>query len=285
MESCMKIGSATHKELFCRSFIGSHQPYIPEDLSWPELDEESLRRLHGIPFWEEALSTEREAGAMVNAYAATVNDPLLREAIALQGWEETRHARLIQFVIQHYGMEVAERPTAPPPDNIEPAFVAFGYAECLDSFLTFGMFKLARQSGFLPESLFTIFDQVMAEEARHIVFFVNWIAYVQARRGRVAGALRGLPALWYYGRALRDLWGAIRHADESEESFVVTGASSFVDALTPDMVLTACLEENARRMSPFDHRLHQPRFIPRLASVALRSMKLLPRRKSQASEH
>lgn len=277
----MEIGSQAHRELFCRSFIETHQAYAPEALPWPELDKESLQRLRSIPFWEEALYTEREAGAMVNAYATVVSDPLLREAIALQGWEETRHADLIQYVIQHYGIEVAERPAAALPDNIEPAFIAFGYTECLDSFLTFGMFKLARQSGFFPEVLFTIFDHVMEEEARHIVFFVNWMAYVQARRGRVAGALRGLPALWYYGRALGDLFRAIRQADKSDESFVATGGRSFVDDLTPATVLSACLEENARRMSYFDHRLQQPQFMPRLARVALRSLNLLPRRKSQ----
>jgi hypothetical protein len=144
-------------------------------------------------YHEEALHTEQEAGAMVNAYAATASDPLVREAIALQGREETRHARLIQFVVHRYGITVAERPAAslPEPDKIERAFIAFGYTECLDSFLTFGMFKLARQSGFFPEPLFTIFDRVMEEEARHIVFFVNWVAYRLASQGQ---------ALLYSGR-------------------------------------------------------------------------------------
>lgn len=272
----MDIGSPAHKELFCRSFLDSHEVYQPEDLPWPHLDETTLQRLRGIPFWEEALHTEQEAGAMVNAYAATVHDPLVHEAIALQGWEETRHARLLQFVTQHYGIAVATRPSALLPQKIEQAFVTFGYTECLDSFLTFGLFKLARQSGFFPETLFTIFDRVMEEEARHIVFFINWVAYLQAHRGRRVSVFRAPSALWYYSRALRDLLRVIGDTDTGGENFVATGASSFIEHLTPAMVLSACLEEHTRRMRHFDARLLRPRFMPALAKMALPVVQRLP---------
>jgi hypothetical protein len=42
MEVYMKIGSEAHKELFCRSFMESHQKYEPEQLPWPDLDDASL---------------------------------------------------------------------------------------------------------------------------------------------------------------------------------------------------------------------------------------------------
>lgn len=270
------IGSHAHKELFCRSFIDSHREYTPEDLPWPQLDEIALQRLRSIPFWEEALHTEQEAGAMVNAYAATAPDPLVHEAIALQGWEETRHARLLQCMMRHYSIEVAERPRTSLPGRIESAFVTFGYTECLDAFLTFGLFQLVRQSGLFPESLFTLFDCVMEEEARHIVFFINWVAYLQANRGRIASTLRAAHALWYYSRALRDLARVIGEGDKGGENFVATGASSFIENLTPTMVLSACLEENARRMRSFDARLLQPRFMPALARVGLRVLQFRP---------
>ncbi len=102
----MKIGSEAHKELFCRSFMESYQEYDPEALPWPDLDDATLARLQGIPFWEEAWTIEREAGVMVSAFAETVSDPVIREAIALQGKEEARHARLIEFLIQRYDVKV-----------------------------------------------------------------------------------------------------------------------------------------------------------------------------------
>jgi hypothetical protein len=57
----MKLGSESHKELFCRSFIESHIEFEPEQLSWPTVDSVTLERLQGIPFWREALSTEQTA--------------------------------------------------------------------------------------------------------------------------------------------------------------------------------------------------------------------------------
>jgi hypothetical protein len=170
----MKIGSEVHKELFCRSFMESYQEYEPEQLPWPQLDSVTLDRLKAIPFWEKAFDTERGAGVLVSAYAEMVDDPVLKEAIALQGREEGRHARLIKTLIDRYGIEIRERPRIELSDNIEEAFMDFGFAECLDSFFAFGLFGIAREAGFFPEQFFTIFDPILDEEARHIVFFVNW---------------------------------------------------------------------------------------------------------------
>ena len=281
----MKIGSSAHKELFCRSFMESHKEYEPEQLSWPDLEGPDLARLRLIPFWEEALNTEKRAAAKVNAYVATISDPLLREAIALQGIEEARHGQLFQFMIQRYGIETSEDSTVELPDNSEQAFIDFGYGECLDAFLGFGLFKIARQSDFLPEPMFTIFDLLMHEELRHIVFFVNWIAYLQVSQGRGAKLFRSMNSLWYYGRAVQRLLDTvIRSADSKGQDFSATEASVFMDGFSWEMLLSDCLEENARRMSCFDPLLLQPQFLPALAQVALTSFKLLPKRLRRIEE-
>ncbi|MGK7877112.1 MAG: ferritin-like domain-containing protein [Xenococcaceae cyanobacterium] len=280
----MKIGSEAHKQLFCRSFIESHLEYEPEQLPWPELDSLELERLRGIPFWEQALKTEQEAGAMVSAYAATLSDPLVREAITLQGKEESRHARLIEFLINHYDIKISEPPAPEIPSNIEQAFIHFGFEECFDSFFAFGMFGIARQAKYLPEPLFTIFDPILNEEARHIVFFVNWVTYLQIDQGRGAGVLRAAHALWQYGRAIRNLIQAFGpNSDGNSEDFTATGASTFIDNLTLEMFLSTSLQENARRMSAFDNRLLQPRLLPMLSKIASRSLRIVPRRQPLAN--
>lgn len=277
----MKIGSEAHKDLFCRSFMESHLEYEPEKLPWPQLDSVTHERLRGIPFWEKAFDTEREAGVLVSAYAELVDDPILKEAIALQGREEGRHAHLIKTLIDRYQIEMGKRPPIQLAHNIEDAFIDFGFEECLDSFFAFGLFGIAREAGFFPEQFFTIFDPILDEEARHIVFFINWFTYLQIQRGKSFLGLRTTKTLWHYSRALRNLMEAFGDADTSGAGFTATNANSFaLDDLTPEIFMAACLEENKKRMSKFDQRLLQPQLMPTLTNLAYRTLKLLPRRKS-----
>lgn len=282
----MKIGSEAHKELFCRSFRESHQPLKPEELMWPQLERAELERLRQIPFWEEALNTELEAGVKIAAYLPMIGDPLVRDAIALMGEEEASHGRLFQHMIQHYSIETEGRAPAKMFKNIEQTFIKFGYNECLDAFLGFGLFKIARQSAFLPDPFFNIFDRLLQDEARHIVFFVNWVAYLQASRGREASWLRGVNSVWNYGKAVQGMLGLVTHSIErSGNDFSATEASVFLDGFNPEMLISTCLQENARRMSSFDDRLLLPEFLPTLAQFALSTLKLIPKRHPQNSEN
>jgi hypothetical protein len=273
----MKIGSEWHKERFCRDLIASHQVFAAAELSWPELDEEALGRLRAIPFWQEVLYTERRAGLIVEAYARTVGDPLVREAVALQGFEEARHAELLREMIKRYRVGVEERPLNEPlAADLHRAFADFGYGECLDSFLGFGVFKIARRSGFLPEPLFEIFEMLMREETRHIVFFINWMAWQQANRGRVAGWLRGANAARYYGRAIGRLLATVRRGrrENDGEDFSATQAGVFLEGFTLRGFVEECCAEHRRRMREFDADLLRPRLLPILAEIALAGLRL-----------
>ncbi|MEH1831474.1 MAG: ferritin-like domain-containing protein [Nostoc sp.] len=269
----MKIGSKEHKELFCRSFFESHLEYEPERLSWPNLDNIALESLRSIPFWREALNTEQEAGVMVNAFAATISDPLLKEAIALQGMEEVRHGRLIKFLINHYDIQISSPPEPVLPSNIKTAFLDFG----------FGLFGIAcRHINYIPEVLFDIFDTVLDEEARHIMFFINWVTYLQIQEGK-SNWSRGINALVHYSRALQDKIKAFSGSnEEQQEGFTAIGASNFIDNLTPELLLSTCLQENTRRLDVFDKELLQPQLIPNLAKTALVTFRFIPRRQSNS---
>jgi hypothetical protein len=61
------------------------------------------------------------------------------------------------------------------------------------------------------------------------------------------------------------------------KDFIVGGASAFIDNLTPRAVLSACLEENARRLAGFDRRLLVPRLAPQVARLALGVLEWWPR--------
>jgi len=278
----MKIGSEEHKELFCRGFIASHVEYDPERLPWPELAGEYLARMRAVPYWEEVFYAERRAGMVVRAFAETLSDPLMREAVDLQGLEESRHARLIRAMIRRYGIAAEEKPVARLPDDIRTAFLDFGYGECVDSFVGFGAFKAARDGGFLPEGIFALFDTFMQEETRHIVFFVNWMAYQEARKGPVANALRGVTSAWYHGRAVANHLRHARKEAKGGRNFSAAQAGIFPDGFGAAGFLGDCLVEYRRRMAPFDPCLLRPRLMASVGAAALSVLRLMPARAAKA---
>lgn len=266
----LRIGSTAHKELFCRSFIETHIPYEVSSLSWPELDELSLARLRALPFWHEAISTERATAAKVQAQARQEPDPLVREAIALQGYEEARHSALLEAMIARYQLGVTPAPEQPLPANIEWSFLRTEYGECFDSFFAFGLFAVARDSGFFPPALVTMFEPIMQEEARHILFFVNWVAYRRAQ----------LP-LWrrpaHVGRCLLGMavqaWSRLQTVrGVNQGDFTLTGHEAINADLSPRHFLSLCLQENERRLGCYDRRLLRPRLVPTIARALYQAL-------------
>ncbi len=264
----MQIGSEEHKRLFCESFVGTHVAFDPEKLPWPELDATSLARLRAIPVWTMALEAEVNAGKMLSGFAATEPDPLVRQALGLQGYEEDRHGRLLSFMIARYGLNV--RPGAAVEMPTRQAFLDFGYNECVDSFAGFGIFKLACDARILPETLTSLFERVLLEEARHIVFFINWLAYDRCRRGYGAPLAQAVPALLGYGGAiLRRVKGGAAMNGEGGGDGDLDLFSDVMRDLSLEKFLRTAIDENDRYMKDFDARLLRPRVIPALARVAL----------------
>jgi hypothetical protein len=276
----MRIGSLEHRDAFCSHFARTYLDYDPETLPWPVLDEVALHRLRQVPFWEEVLYFERRAGAIVAAFTETATDPVLKEALALQGQEETRHAKLIRVMVDRYGLDAPERPIGDLGADIETSFKDFGFGECFDSFVGFGLFKIAWQSEFLPREIMQIFSMLMYEETRHIVFFINWMAYTEARKGWLARTVSPLVTLRYYVRAVHNKIRFARRGQQVDDGkgLAALQVSMFLDGFNFRRFLEDCYAENSRRMSVFDPELLRPSFLPQLANVALRALRLWGRR-------
>ncbi len=86
----IRLGSEQHKVLFSRMLLDTHNPYKPAVIDWPRLDAASRERLVNLPIWDIAVQTEGKASLNVKSYAATVADPLLKQAMDLNGFEEAR---------------------------------------------------------------------------------------------------------------------------------------------------------------------------------------------------
>jgi hypothetical protein len=179
-------------------------------------------------------------------------------------------------MIERYNVDAAERPLEDISDNIETRFKDFGFGECMDSFLGFGVFKIAMQNEFLPREMFNIFETLMYEETRHIVFFINWMAYTQARKGFFAKLMLPLTSFRYYMRALGRMIGTAKRGAELNDGkeFSTTQASVFLNDFTFRRFLEDCYSENRRRMDAFDAELLRPSFLPQLAETALGALRL-----------
>jgi hypothetical protein len=271
-----RIGSEEHKRAFCSVLLDLFDPYKPSILAWPKLSADAEKRLTGLPFWDVAVETEGYASSRMQAMADSVIDPLIREAIALNAFEEGRHKLVIRNMLRFYGIALKpERPYS-APHNPEAMFIRTGYGECFDSFFAFGLFRMAKESGYFPPELVDVFEPVVQEEARHIVFFINWAAYVAAAKGPVARFLFRARCMFELALAAWERLSLVGVADKgkSDDNFVVAGGEALTTGLTPRRLLEIALAEDTRRMQRFDARLLRPRIMPFLAKIAL---KFLPK--------
>ncbi|RDK03516.1 ferritin-like domain-containing protein [Paraburkholderia lacunae] len=267
----VKIGSDAHKQMFCRMLLETHNPYKPAVIEWPP---DALERLCSLPIWDIAVQTEGRASIDVSTYAARLSDPLLRDALTMDAEEEARHKRVLARLIAAYGIEIAPEPPYPAPRDAEWAWMRTGYSECIDSFFAFGLFRSAQQSGYFPQTLVETFEPVIQEEARHILFFANWIAWHRRtmpwwRRPWHALRVAAIWAVLIWQRVAiakgLDAQGVAHDSNFLPESSKMIGESIEVREL-----IELCLAENDRRMSGYDARLLRPRLVPALARFALR---------------
>jgi len=271
----IRFGSDAHKALFCRTLLDTHDPYKPAVIDWPKLESDARDRLVSLPIWDIAVQTEGRARLNVAAYAATTADPLLRKAIELNAFEEGRHKLVLSNLVAAYGIALAPEPPYAVQGDPEWAFMVTGYSECIDSFFAFGLFETAKRSGFFPESLVDTFEPVIQEEARHILFFVNWATWHRRNMPfwrRPFFELKVLAVwlflIWERIGIARDVGSGVQ-----DNNFTVTGAKTLGNDINVAELIDFCLSENTRRMSRYDQRLLRPFAMPALASLARRFMR------------
>lgn len=270
----LKIGSDEHRRLYCRMFLETHKPYAPEDVAWPDLDAETLARLKALPVWNEAVRTEAATAVKVQTLGRAEADPILAEAISLQGYEEGRHASVIALLTRRYGIAVDAFPPPEVPKNPTWTFLRTGYGECLDSFFAFGLFEIGRRARYFPAALIDVFDQIMQEEARHILFLVNWAADLRARRSLVARPLFDLRRAWNIGAQAYDrVRGALAMKGAGDQDGFTMKTHGELGDLSFRSFMALCLSENARRLAPYDERLLRPTLTPGAVRTLL---KVLP---------
>ena len=276
----LRIGSARHRDAVCQMFSDTFNPYKPAVIDWPRLEPDTLHRLTSLPIWDIAVRTEDKARARMEAYGEAVRDSTWSDAIARNGWEEGRHRQVLSNLVACYGIKLKAAPPDEPPRDPEWGYLVTGYSECIDSFFAFGLFELARRSGFFPMALVDTFEPVIQEEARHILLFANWLAWHRKQLGplrRIGFELR-VARVWLF--LIRERIGLARDLDgdkakPEDNNFTLTGSQAVSDiAISPLGLMAICLSENDRRFAGYDQRLLRPTTTPTLARLAVRIGKL-----------
>ncbi|MBP0592229.1 ferritin-like domain-containing protein [Paraburkholderia sp. LEh10] len=275
-----KPGSEVHLRETCRMFRETFNPYRPSVLHWPTLEPDALARIVALPIWDIAVQTEGKARLRMAAYAASIDEPEMRYALALNAWEENRHKEVLSRMVAAYGIALVNEAPYEYPKDVEWAYLVTGYSECIDSFFAFGLFKVAHRSGLFPPELIDTFEPVMQEECRHILLFANWLAWHRASLSwwrRICFELKVVAVWAFLGWERIGLARSI-DADGNEQkqdnNFTVNGAQA-VSRAEVDVreLMMLCLQENDRRFSGYDARLLRPQTMPKLVRFVLRFMR------------
>ena len=285
----IRLGSEEHLRLFCLELLETHDPYRPRILDWPKLDPETRDKLVALPIWDIAVQTEGKAGLNVRTFAEQFakREGLLKEALAMDAFEEGRHKMVLANMVKFYEIALAPEPEYKKPKDPEWAFMVTGWSECIDSFFGFGLFELAKRTGFFPPELVATFEPVMREEGRHILFFVNWVAWWRRNMPwwrRPWFELKAL-AVWAYLVWERiGLAGKMENDEKAQDfNFTLNGSKELGVELSFPELARICLEANDQRLAPYDKRLLRPVLIPNLVRFALRFMKAKPAPQAQAA--
>jgi hypothetical protein len=269
----LRAGTERHKRAVCRMFHETFNPYKPSVIDWPRLDPAALARLTGLPIWDIAVQTEGKARLRMRAYATSLADEAWRDAIQRNAWEEGRHKEVLSNLVAAYGIELAPEPAYREPRDPEWAYLVTGFSECVDSFFAFGLFEVAKRSGFFPPALVDTFEPVIQEEARHILLFANWLAWHRRRLPlwRRAWFELRVAVVWVFLAWERIGFARGMGAGESkpiDNNFTLTGSKSVSDAeIGPAALMAICLAENDRRFSGYDDRLLRPTTTPMIARL------------------
>ena len=123
------------------------------------------------------MQTEGNASLRVLSYAKTIADPLLREAVEIDGFEETRHKQVLSNLVAGLRHPTCAGTRIPAAETSGVGVPACRLLRMRRHLLRLRPVRACQAVGLFPPELVDTFEPVVQEEGRHIIFFVNWVAW------------------------------------------------------------------------------------------------------------
>ncbi len=276
----IQVGSDAHYRMFTALLGATYNPYKPAVLDWPKLEPETLARITALPIWDIAVQTEIKAAARIAFYTHTVRHEALRAALLHMAGEEARHKDVLSRLVAAYDIPMKPEPYYALPNDAEWGWLVTGFSECIDSFFAYGLFELAKRSGYFPEALVATFEPVVQEEGRHILFFANWLAWHRANLRWYKRIVFELKVWAVWGFLVYERIGIAKDVDGLEgadANFTMNGSAALSKEMDLLTLLAICLEEDKKRMAGYDSRLKRPTFMPFLGRIGLTALRVKKR--------
>ena len=257
-------GSDAHKAAFCRMLLDTHNPYKPSIIDWPAARSEARERLVSLPIWDIAVQTEGKARLRVQSYAASIADPCCGGHRA--GWLRGRPpqggpVQPRRGLWHPLGARAGLSPAARSGMGLHGDRLQRVHRQLL----RFWPVRAGQALRFLSAGLVDTFEPVMQEEGRHILFFVNWVAWHRRnlpwwRRPLFAAKVL---AVWVFRSGNGSASPAASavpatRAEAQDNNFTLTGSKAVgaVD-MSVATLIDVCLRKRAT-LAGYDSRLLRP---------------------------
>ena len=271
----IKLGSEDHKNLFCRTLLTTFDPYKPAIIDWPKLDQETQAKITGLPIWDIAVQTEGKAGLRVNTFGEIVTDPLLKRAIELDAFEESRHKHVLANMVEAYGIKLA-----PEPDYIKPERSRNGpsWSPAIANASTASSPSACSTWPRSPASSRTSWSTPSSRSCRRKAATscsssTGWPGTAATCPcGAGPGSRSRFSRVWAFL-----IWERMGMGNDlangQDNNFTVNGAQDLGVEITIPELMDICLAENDRRLGVYDKRLLRPDFVPFMVRLARRFMR------------
>lgn len=248
-------------------------------LTFPALDELTQKRLAELQFWPSIYGQLHRASVIAQSLSQSAQGSLLQGAITQLAQDNLAIAAAVKTFCQERHLTDSNFTKTSVSSPSKSDFKAICHQNNMGLLWMSGLYELAIQEDYLQADILAILDQILMLQARHILFFLNWLAFESHVKQKPEYELKGLlsflplKGLWFetFKKLNRSEYDDTLPIDPDESDYFLGkyGYSDFVQA---------CESNYLARFTGYDERLVQPRTLLQAAKSVRTLLGFWPQR-------